>query len=90
MNPNKIFEVFIEFSEVLHKAARRREEIDRLNECSRPKCGNCDHWMKTRSCPAEARGDKRSMDGLACNLFKRTRFAEESFFKLKELTEAAK
>lgn len=36
---------------------------------AQPRCGNCYHWMKKRSCPREARGEKPSCGAVACKSY---------------------
>lgn len=65
-----IIESILAFDSAIQAEAQRREKIRHLRMCASTKrCGNCEKWMKTRSCPREARGTKVSMNALACNVF---------------------
>lgn len=65
-----IMNAIIDFDRAVQAAEQRRAKIRQLRMCaSTTRCGNCGNWMKTRSCPREARGTKVSMNALACNVF---------------------
>lgn len=76
-----IFDAVAKASAAIIRADKRREELHRLWEASRPCCGNCFFWMKSSLCPREhnVKGYSQgpSMSGLACKKFERTKSAEE-------------
>lgn len=65
-----IIKAIVDFDRAVQIVEQRRAKIKHLRMCaSTTRCGNCANWMKTRSCPREARGTKVSMNALACNVF---------------------
>lgn len=67
--------------------AARLSEIDAVLR-ARPRCGECDHWMKSRECPSErnVNGYNRgpSMNGSACGKFLITHHAADHHNALRD------
>lgn len=65
-----IFDAFGKFSERIHEMDRQRREREVLMNRAAARCGNCYHWMKSRSCPID---DQRRgfphMNYTACGKF---------------------
>lgn len=83
------------FIDVMGKAAHiayLKRERSRLQSEARPKCGNCDFWMKSRLCPAEhnVNGQTRgpSCSGIACQKFVMSPLSAKTFEKLLAKNEA--
>jgi hypothetical protein len=89
---------FIKSEALLIKAQCHFKEAIRLEQECRPRCGNCDHWMKIPQCPRESfdRKNRPSRMGLACSKYLEMesisefrRMADEERLKAKELTSKA-
>lgn len=89
-NPIAPFDAAIRASKQIHAEAKRREIEEDLRSAARLRCGNCEHWMKSRDCPVEAHGCKPSCNGPACSKFERSRRVVQHIDTLKaKLEEAA-
>lgn len=70
---------FVSAEGKLSAARAHEQEAMRLDREALPKCGNCDHWMKSSQCPQERNVNGRrsgpSMNGFACAKFTESRSA---------------
>ncbi len=66
---DQVFGAFTEFSDAIHKLDKEREIRERIRSVTAERCGNCNHWMKTRECPRERRGEKQSCNAPGCEEF---------------------
>ncbi|POA52102.1 MULTISPECIES: hypothetical protein [unclassified Pseudomonas] len=70
-----------------------KSERSRIQSKAKPRCGNCDHWMKSRECPAEknVNGMSRgpSCEGIACSQFKPCPSTQRMFDKMLAENESA-
>ncbi|WP_462402244.1 hypothetical protein [Pseudomonas sp. Marseille-QA0332] len=89
-------EQFEKLIDALGKAshlAYLKSERSRIQARARPRCGNCDFWMKSRECPVEknVNGMSRgpSCEGIACSKFKQCPSMQQTFEKLLSENEAA-
>lgn len=68
-----VFDRFLEADARLSELVEFRRRLQEARQTDSRRCGNCDHWMKSRSCPRErnVNGYSRgpSMDDLACDRF---------------------
>lgn len=73
--------------------AHLKSERSRIQSRAKPRCGNCDHWMKSRECPAEknVNGMSRgpSCEGVACTQFKSCQSMQRMYEKMLAENEAA-
>jgi len=83
---DRVFGACMEFSDAVHKADEERKIREQIRSVTAEKCGNCPHWMKTRECPRERRGEKPSCNAPGCEEFSlmpsRKKFSEELKAKL--------
>jgi hypothetical protein len=77
MDATKIFDAFERFSDQMARHQQERDEFDRAFRRSCPRCGSCNHWMKSRECPREhnVKGMSRgpSADASTCSKFDGTK-----------------
>ena len=77
--------LFDSLGKAAHLAYLKREHA-RIKADARPKCGNCNFWMKSRECPAEknVNGQSRgpSCEGIACQKFEPSPLMARTFEKL--------
>ena len=64
-----IFDAFAEMVGELGKADAIKKQEVKIANCTRKKCGNCDHWMKSTCKPEKERGQRKSMNSYACSDF---------------------
>ncbi|MCL8299415.1 hypothetical protein [Pseudomonas mosselii] len=86
---DKMIDVLCAASNLAHLKSERA----RIQSRAKPRCGNCDHWMKSRECPAEknVNGMSRgpSCEGFACAQFKPCPSTQRMFEKMLAENEAA-
>lgn len=74
---------FIDAMTKVSRLADLRAERARLAHGMRPRCGNCDHWMKSSECPKEVnvkgRSQGPSCEGIACKSFVEKSYGMEYF-----------
>jgi hypothetical protein len=70
--PDEVNDVLSGFAR-LSAISKLCEDIKYLRRWTELRCGNCDHWMKSRVCPKEKNVNGRnkgpSMNEFACELF---------------------
>ena len=66
---DRVFDAFGKFSEHVHKLDKIRRIAAQIRDVKSETCGNCNHWIKTRECPRERRGEKPSMNDPGCDEF---------------------
>lgn len=75
------------------KLAHLKRERSRIQTRASPRCGNCDHWMKSRECPAERNvngmSNGPSCEGIACTQFKECPSTQRMFEKMLAENESA-
>lgn len=86
---DKLIDAMCQASNLVHL----KNERSRIQARARPRCGNCDHWMKSRECPAEKNvkgmGRGPSCEGIACTQFKPCPSAQRMFEKMLAENESA-
>lgn len=53
MNIARLFDALIEADSARQADIAKRENLARLRVLATPRCGSCDSWMKSSSCPRE-------------------------------------
>lgn len=52
-DPRRMFDILVDAAIAAGKVLHDQDRLDEMKRRTIPTCGACQHWMKSRDCPAE-------------------------------------